>query len=81
MQGRMLISCQSHIPAWFGLLKLLGFWFQPTSLGSVGCRNHGTRGWEAHMASQCMESGLGLFRRLIKHSFTLILCHKGKCSA
>lgn len=59
-----------HIPALFVILKLLGFWSHPTSLGSVGCRNHGARCCESHTDSQSMESGLdllGLFRHLIKH--------------
>lgn len=56
-----------HIPVLFVVLKLLGFWFQPTS---VGCRNHSARCCGSHVASQGMESGLdllGLFRHLIKH--------------
>lgn len=45
-----------HIPALFVVLKLLGCWFQPTSLGPVGCRNHSSRCCECHMASQGTES-------------------------
>lgn len=85
-----------HVPASFVVLKLLGFWFQPTPLGLWSGRNCGA-GWHVACAC-CLLAGSpiaswstksvlelpGLFGHLIKHvspCSSALLFTRGTCSA